>query len=60
MSYYRVCPFCGCHLDPCEICECQNIEKAAVSAANTNGGKWENEFIESFFHCNTNNGGCQS
>ncbi len=22
MAYYRVCPNCGCHLDPGERCDC--------------------------------------
>ena len=33
MSYYRVCPYCGCHLDPGEICDCK--KEAAASATNT-------------------------
>ena len=39
MSFYKVCPWCGCHLDPGEICDCK--EKAAVGAANTDNGKVE-------------------
>lgn len=27
MSYYRVCPDCGAHLDPEERCDCQDEEK---------------------------------
>lgn len=27
MPYYRTCPNCGAHLDPCETCDCQNAEK---------------------------------
>ncbi len=27
MSYYRVCPLCGCHLDPDERCDCREKEK---------------------------------
>lgn len=23
MSYYRICPHCGAHLDPGEVCDCQ-------------------------------------
>lgn len=26
MSYYRVCPRCGDHLDPGEICDCKGAE----------------------------------
>ena len=28
MSYYRVCPICGAHLDPGERCDCQDEERA--------------------------------
>ena len=38
MSYYKVCPYCGCSLDPCEECDCEK-EEAAVSAANADNGK---------------------
>lgn len=24
MAYYRSCPYCGCHLDPGERCDCQD------------------------------------
>lgn len=27
MSYYRVCPDCGSHLDPGERCDCKTFEK---------------------------------
>lgn len=23
MAFYRECPFCGCNLDPGEICDCR-------------------------------------
>ena len=40
MSYYRICPTCGIHLDPGEVCEdCK--EKAAQGASNTQDGKAE-------------------
>lgn len=41
MSYYKVCPCCGCSLDPGEVCDCGK-EETAASAANTDGGKAEN------------------
>ena len=24
MSYYSTCPICGAHLDPGEVCDCDN------------------------------------
>lgn len=27
MSYYRVCPNCGSHLDPGERCDCKTSER---------------------------------
>lgn len=44
MSYYRTCPNCGAHLDPGKACDCQDNEKAPVSAANTDKGKVEQGF----------------
>lgn len=50
MSYYRVCPACGCHLDPGEVCDCRgrteveqrtNKEKAAQGISSTRGGRVE-------------------
>lgn len=40
MSYFKVCPYCGSHLDPGEKCDCGQKE-AAVSAANADNGKAE-------------------
>lgn len=37
MSYYRVCPCCGAHLDPGEVCDCRENEKTPAVA----GGGWE-------------------
>ena len=37
MSYFRVCPYCGSHLDACETCDCKK-EEAPASAANTDRG----------------------
>ena len=31
--HYRICPDCGAHLDPGEICECLAEENAAGGAA---------------------------
>ncbi len=38
MSYYKVCPCCGAHLDPGEVCDCQDVEKALASASNADKG----------------------
>lgn len=38
MTYYRVCPCCGAHLDPGEVCDCRENEK---TPANAGGGKVE-------------------
>ena len=43
MSYYRICPDCGCSLDPGERCDCQDKEKAAPDATNIQSGKVESE-----------------
>ncbi len=41
MSYYRTCPNCGSHLDPGEVCDCRDKERAAQGAANTQDGEAE-------------------
>lgn len=38
---YRICPYCGAALDPCEICDCQSKEEAAPAATNNEDGKAE-------------------
>ena len=38
MSYYKVCPLCGAHLDPGECCDC-----AAPSNQQTSGDLQEKE-----------------
>ena len=34
MPYFTTCPYCGAHLDPCELCDCQTENKEE----NTNDG----------------------
>lgn len=41
MRYYRTCPYCGANLDPGEVCDCRDKERAAQGAANTQDGKVE-------------------
>lgn len=41
MSYYRICPCCGAHLDPGERCDCWDNEKTAASSAKADDGKVE-------------------
>jgi len=31
MPYYHACPYCGCHLDPGEICDCKREEREPES-----------------------------
>lgn len=37
MSYFHICPRCGAHLDPGEVCDCRNEEKAPASVGSTGG-----------------------
>lgn len=41
MSYFKVCPHCGAHLDPGEVCDCRDEEEAAQGATNALDGKVE-------------------
>ena len=41
MSYYKVCPNCGAHLDPGEVCTDCREKKTAASAPNADDGKVE-------------------
>lgn len=36
---YRICPDCGAHLDPGEICDCRSKENAAPDDASIEDGK---------------------
>lgn len=39
--YFKVCSLCGAHLDPGELCDCQETEKeAAPAATGTASRKW--------------------
>lgn len=35
MAYYHVCPNCGAHLDPCEICDCDKKRPPQSSSSET-------------------------
>ncbi len=39
MPFYRICPQCRAYLDFGERCDCQDKEKAAPDAANTQDGQ---------------------
>lgn len=43
MPYYRICPQCGAYLDPGELCDCQDKEKAAPVLQHRDGQKVESE-----------------
>ena len=38
---YKICPYCGAHLDPGEVCDCREKEKTPAGAANAGEGKVE-------------------
>lgn len=38
MAYFRVCPDCGCHLDPGETCDCKAEREEAEKKARERGG----------------------
>lgn len=46
MSYYRVCPWCGAHLDPGELCDCK---KAPPPVTQTPGAADDTMEIEITF-----------
>lgn len=41
MSYFKVCPICGSHLDPGESCADCRDKNTPAGAANTDEGKVE-------------------
>lgn len=47
--YFRVCPHCGCALDPSERCDCQQERRSKQEEMSKNGGnegKWNVEEVE--------------
>lgn len=61
MSYYRTCPYCGAHLDPGEVCDCQNKE-TAPGAVTPRAEKWKQPSPETKLfrpHCTGAVGGSQ-
>ena len=34
MSYYHICPYCGAHLDPGEVCDCFSSRYALLNTEN--------------------------
>lgn len=43
--YFRVCPHCGCALDPSERCDCQQ-ERRSKQEQEEIEGKWNVEEVE--------------
>lgn len=35
MAYYKICPFCGAHLDSCERCDCQDEARKSENYEHT-------------------------
>ena len=56
MSYYSTCPHCGAHLDPGEICDCQDKKEAAAGATNTDGSRAEKDLKDPFFRLHDSKG----
>lgn len=57
--YFRVCPYCGCAIDPSESCDCQQerrrdkiqarmreVFQEEMSKNGGNEGKWNMEEVE--------------
>lgn len=48
--YFRVCPHCGCALDPSERCDCQQERRSKQEQEDEqnggNEGKWNVEEVE--------------
>jgi len=57
MSYYRTCPYCGVNLDPGEVCDCREKEKALASAANADESKAEQNITPDSASNDNKNGG---
>ena len=54
MSYFRICPLCGAHLDPGERCDCRNKEEDRPGAWNTETVKGEAEVSSPLFRLHHN------
>lgn len=51
MAYFKICPHCGSHLDPGEICDC--LDEGTTETAVVEAGKGGEEYGE----CIKRNGG---
>ena len=62
MAYYKICPECGCALDPGERCDCEDKKRVAHDGANITGNKTTDRYAvdNSFYHRNPGvvNGRC--
>ena len=59
MAYYRVCPECGCTLDPGEPCDCrrQRIEAAPAATGTTSeDASIRDQFIKQVLESQANGG----
>lgn len=57
MSYYKICPHCGAHLDPGEVCDCRETKKTALDATNIQDGGAEQSLTAVSASTITENGG---
>jgi len=54
MAYYKICPECGCALDPGERCDCEDKKRVAHDDANITGNKGKCEYSDNLFYHRNN------
>ena len=50
MAYYKICPECGCALDPGERCDCEDKKRVAHDDANITGNKTDRNITDKLFY----------
>ena len=50
MAYYHVCPMCGSHLDPNEVCECKKMPPVEVATQQTARDGTMTSHVEAIVH----------